>query len=106
MSKMQGIHTIQMSLDEKTLGDNLQYLKDSMIIKMLYYEAEIIGVEFPNFVELEVIQTDPGFKGDTATGGNKPATVETGAVIAVPLFINIGDVIQIDTRTKTYLKRV
>ena len=96
----------QIHLDEKAIGQNIDLLKDGMTLKVMLYEGEIIGVEFPNFVDLEVSQTEPGFKGDTTSGGSKPATLETGAVIQVPLFIEIGNVLQIDTRTRTYLKRV
>ena len=72
----------------------------------MFYEGISIGIEMPTFVELEVSQTEPGFKGDTATGGSKPATLETGAIVQVPLFINIGDIIRVDTRTGEYLSRV
>ena len=96
----------QISLEADKIGENIDFLKDSMTIKVLSYEDKIIGVEFPNFVELEVVQTEPGCRGDTATGATKPATLSTGAVIQVPLFIEIGNVLQIDTRTRTYLKRV
>jgi len=96
----------QLSLDAKLLGENIDFLKDSMIIKAVFYEGQTIGVEFPNFVELKIVHTEPGFRGDTATGSSKPATLETGAVVQVPLFVEIGNVIQIDTRTREYLKRV
>ncbi len=95
----------QVPIPANLLGENIDLLKDSMVIRVMYYEGSIIGVEFPNFVELKVVQTEPGFRGDTATGASKPATMETGAVIQVPLFIEIGDVLQIDTRTRSYLKR-
>jgi elongation factor P len=96
----------QMPLNKEHLGDALKYVKENMIVKVLSYKGEVFGVEPPTFVELEVTETDPGFKGDTATGGTKPAIVETGASIQVPLFVNIGDVVRIDTRTDTYMERV
>ena len=96
----------QMPLNKEQLGDALKYVKENMMVKMLSFKGSVFGVEAPNFVELEITQTDPGFKGDTATGGTKPATVETGAIIQVPLFVNMGDVIKIDTRTDTYIERV
>jgi elongation factor P len=75
-----------------------------VIIK--FFKGAAFSVEPPNFVELEVTQTEPGFKGDTATGGNKPATLETGALIQVPLFIDLGDVVRVDTRTGEYMERI
>ncbi|MBI3924674.1 MAG: elongation factor P [Armatimonadetes bacterium] len=96
----------QYMVTEELLGDGKKWLKDGMEVMLVYHGDQVIGVEMPNFVELEVTVTDPGFKGDTATGGTKPATVETGAVVQVPLFIEVGDRLQIDTRTGAYLKRV
>ncbi len=96
----------QLSLSNDKLGDAKKYLKENMTIGVQMYEGEPIGVELPNFVELKVVQTDPGLRGDTATGGSKPATLETGAVVQVPLFVEIGDVIRVDTRTDQYLERV
>ena len=87
------------------LGDNFRFVKENMVCKINSYKGKIFAVEPPTFVELEVSETDPGFKGDTATNVTKPATVETGAEIKVPLFINEGDKIQIDTRTGEYLGR-
>ncbi len=87
------------------LGDNFKFVKENMTCKILSYKGKIFGVEPPTFVELEVTQTDPGFKGDTATNAMKPATLETGAEIRVPLFINEGDMIRIDTRTGEYMER-
>jgi|SRR5690554_5064670 len=95
----------QLTLTAEKLGDGIKYLKENMTVMIQMYENEAIGVNLPNTVELEVVETDPGFKGDTATGGNKPATLETGAVVTVPLFINVGDILQVDTRTGQYLKR-
>ncbi|MBC7082199.1 MAG: elongation factor P [Firmicutes bacterium] len=96
----------QLVLSNETLGDAKKYLKENMVIGVQMYEGSPIGVELPNFVELAVVDTDPGLRGDTATGGSKPATLETGAVVQVPLFVNIGDVIRVDTRTGQYLERV
>ena len=92
-------------IDGKLLGDSFRFVKENMPCKVMSYKGVVFGVEPPNFVELEVTETDPGFKGDTATNVTKPATVETGAEVKVPLFINIGDRIKIDTRTGEYLER-
>ena len=96
----------QIPLDKSQLGGAVDYMKDGMTIELSSYKDRIIGVEIPITIELEVVKTDPGFKGDTATGGNKPAKMETGITIQVPLFINQGDVIKVDTRTGSYLERV
>lgn len=88
------------------VGDNFKFVKENMVCKILSYKGKVFGVEPPNFVELEVTQTDPGFAGNTATNATKPATLETGAEIRVPLFINEGEVIRIDTRTGEYMERV
>lgn len=88
------------------LGDSFKFVKENMMCKVLSYKGKVFGVEPPNFVELEVTQTDPGFAGNTATNATKPATLETGAEIRVPLFINEGEVIRIDTRTGEYMERV
>ncbi|NSW90962.1 MAG: elongation factor P [Firmicutes bacterium] len=95
----------QIPLSAEMLGDSLKFIKENMIVKLLSFKDKVFGVEPPNFVELEVIQTEPGVKGDTVTGATKPATVETGAVVKVPLFINQGDIIRIDTRTGEYMER-
>ena len=95
----------QEPIDESKLGDNFKFVKENMEVKVLSYKGNVLGVEPPFFVELEVTETDPGFKGDTATNANKPATLETGAEIRVPLFINVGDMIRIDTRTGEYMER-
>ncbi len=95
----------QLPIDASELGDNFKFVKEQMICKVLSYKGNVFGVEPPNFVELEVTATDPGFKGDTATNATKPATLETGAEIKVPLFIEIGDKIRIDTRTGEYMER-
>lgn len=95
----------QVTLSAATLGDALHFLKENMIIKVEFHHGGVIGVDLPNSVELKVIETDPGLKGDTAAGGTKPAKVETGYVVKVPLFINEGDVLVIDTRTGNYIGR-
>ena len=96
----------QMPLSTTQLGDAVNYLKEGMSLEVSSYKDELVGVELPITVELQVIDTGPGFKGDTATAGNKPATLETGITIQVPLFINTGDIIKVDTRTGSYLERV
>lgn len=90
----------------KLLGDGKKWLKEGLEVMMVSYNDEIIGVEMPNFVELVVTDTEPGFKGDTATGATKPATMETGATVLVPLFVETGTKLMIDTRTGEYMKRV
>jgi len=95
----------QMPINAAQLGDVLNYLKEGMVVEVSSYKGDLIGVELPITVELEVVDTGPGFKGDTATAGTKPATLETGITIQVPLFINNGDVIKIDTRSGSYLER-
>ena len=96
----------QIPINKSVLGDNFKFVKENMVCKVLSYKGNVFGIEPPNFVELKVTKTDPGFKGDTATNATKPATLETGAEIKVPLFIDEGEVIQIDTRTGEYLSRV
>ena len=95
---------IDMTADQ--VGDSLKFVKENEMVKMLSHNGEVFAIEPPLFVELEVTETEPGFKGDTAQGANKPAIVETGAQVAVPLFVETGDRISIDTRTGEYLKRV
>ena len=92
-------------INKSELGDNFRFVKENMVVKVLSYKGNVFGVEPPNFVELVVTETEPGFKGDTSTGATKPATLETGATINVPLFIDIDDVIRVDTRTGTYMER-
>ena len=92
-------------INKDVLGDNFKFVKENMVCKIMSYKGSVFGVEPPNFVELEVTESDPGVKGDTATNVTKPATLETGAEIKVPLFINPGDKIRIDTRTGEYLER-
>ena len=95
----------QTPINKSVLGDNFKFVKENMDCKVLSYKGNVFGVEPPNFVELIITKTDPGFKGDTATNANKPAVVETGAEIRVPLFINEGERIRIDTRTGEYMER-
>ena len=95
----------QIPINKSILGDNFKFVKENMVCKVLSYKGNVFGVEPPNFVNLTVTQTDPGFAGNTATNATKPATLETGAEIKVPLFIEEGEVIQIDTRTGEYLGR-
>lgn len=95
----------QINLTDGQLGNAKQFLKENMTIGVMFFQNNVIGVDLPNAVELEVVETDPGIRGDTATGGNKPAKLETGYVVKVPLFINTGDVLRIDTRTGEYIER-
>ncbi|HOQ38553.1 MAG TPA: elongation factor P [Acetivibrio sp.] len=96
----------QLPLGKDKIGDALKFVKENEVVKILSHKGNVFGIEPPNFVELEVTETEPGFKGDTATGATKPATVETGVQIKVPLFVNTGDKIRIDTRTGEYMERV
>ena len=96
----------QISLNSDTIGDALKFVKENDVCKICSHNGSVFSVEPPMFVELAITSTEPGFKGDTATGANKPAIVETGAQVNVPLFVNEGDVIKIDTRTGEYLSRV
>jgi len=96
----------QTPLTTEQLGNAVNYLKEGMSLEVSSYKDEIIGVELPITIELQVVDTDPGFKGNTATAGNKPAILETGITIQVPLFINKGDIVKVDTRNGTYLERI
>jgi elongation factor P len=96
----------QIELDESAVGDAMRYLKENDTVDLMTYNDSPIDLELPTAVELVVVETDPGLKGDTATGGTKPATLETGLVVSVPLFINTGDRLKVDTRTGEYLERV
>ena len=96
----------QIPLSAEQLESDVNYLKEGLVVDLLTYGDEAIGVELPVTVELRVAETEPGFKGDTATGGTKPAILETGMKINVPLFINVGDVLKVDTRTGDYIERV
>ncbi|HIS76852.1 MAG TPA: elongation factor P [Candidatus Merdivicinus excrementipullorum] len=95
----------QQAIDSQHLGDGFRFVKENTVVKVLSYKGVVFGVEPPNFVELQVVKTDPGFKGNTATNATKPATLETGAEIKVPLFIDEGEVIRVDTRTGEYMQR-
>ncbi len=96
----------QYHVEESLIGDAVKYLKNEMVCNLSLFKGDIIAVEPPMFVELEVVETDPGLRGDTASGGSKPAKVETGAVVQVPLFVSIGEKIKIDTRDDRYIERV
>lgn len=96
----------QIALNADALGGALKFVKENEMVKILQHNTQVFGVEPPLFVELDIIETEPGFKGDTAQGATKPATVETGAVVQVPLFVDNGTKIKIDTRTGEYLSRV
>lgn len=95
----------QVQLTEAQIADSKNYLKENMHLSVLFFKGDIIGVDLPGQVELEVVETEPGIKGDTASGGNKPATLETGAVVRVPFFINVGDRIRVNTKTGDYIER-
>lgn len=96
----------QLFLTEDNLGGSRDFLKENLVIKALFHNQHPIGIEVPMFVELKVVKTEPGIRGDTASGGSKPATLESGAAIQVPLFVNEGEVVRIDTRTREYIERV
>jgi elongation factor P len=96
----------QIMLTEEQVGEARLYLADNLDVKVLFFNQQPVAVEVPTFVELEVTQTEPGVKGDTATGGTKPATLESGVTIQVPLFINEGDRLKVDTRTGAYIERL
>ncbi len=96
----------QIALSREEVGDAADYLKENMELELLYINGAPVGVELPTFAELKVMKTDPGVRGDTASGGSKPATLETGAVVSVPLFIAEGDTLKVDTRTGGYIERV
>ena len=96
----------QIALSKDDIGDALKFVKENEMVKMCSHNGSVFAVEPPLFVELQITETEPGFKGDTATGATKPAIVETGATVYVPLFVEQGDVIKIDTRTGEYLSRV
>ncbi|MCP9455742.1 MAG: elongation factor P [Nitrospira sp.] len=96
----------QLTFEKQMLGENVDLLKENMVVTILIYENRPIAVELPNFIELKVIDAEPSVRGDTATGGTKPAIVETGATIKVPLYLEVGTVIKIDTRTRSYVERV
>ena len=96
----------QLAVTAAHIGDGVKYLKDNMEVSILMHDGRIIGVDIPNHVELEVVDTEPGFAGNTSTNATKPATLETGATIQVPLFVDMNEVIRVDTRTGEYMERV
>ena len=95
----------QIPIGSNVLSDSFKFVKENMVCKILSYKGNVFGVEPPTFIDLEIVETDPGFRGDTATNVLKPATLETGAVVKVPLFLSVGDKIKVDTRTGEYLER-
>ena len=96
----------QVHIDKEASAESAGFLLENIHVKVLYYNGKPINIEVPNFIELKITQTEPGLRGDTVSGATKPATLETGLVISVPLFLNEGDIIKVDTRTKTYIERV
>ena len=97
----------EIAISEENVGDNAKLLKDNLEIQGSFFKGEILSITLPNFIEFNIIETEPGIKGDSSKSGNKPATVDTGATIQVPLFINVGDKIKVDTRTGgTYVERI
>jgi elongation factor P len=96
----------QLEVNAAVVGDNAKWLKDNMDVQLVFYKDKPIALEVPTFVEMKVTKSDPGLQGDRASGGNKPATLESGATIQVPLFVNEGDVLKVDTRTGDYIERV
>lgn len=96
----------QLFLREDQLGESKNYIKENMVLKILYFNENPIGIDLPLSVELAIVKTEPGIRGDTATGGSKPAVLETGAVVKVPLYLNEGDIIKVDTRTGEFIERV
>lgn len=96
----------QHPFSKDVVGEAIKFLKENTQVKVTFYNDKVIGIELPTFIELKVVETEPGFKGNTVTGGYKPASLETGAIVQVPLFIKIGDCLKIDTRTGEYIQRV
>ncbi|HEX9756723.1 MAG TPA: elongation factor P [Nitrospiria bacterium] len=96
----------QIFLSENQLGESKDFLKENMNIKILFHNNQPLTIDLPIFVELKIVQTDPGIRGDTATGGSKPAVLETGATVKIPLYLEEGEMIKIDTRTRSYVERV
>ncbi|MEO0091135.1 MAG: elongation factor P [candidate division WOR-3 bacterium] len=99
-------HFDQFALSKEILGDKTLYLTENLVVDVLYIDGKPLTMEVPNFVEMTVVETEPDYKGDTATGSGKPAKLETGLMLSVPFFIKVGDKIRIDTRTNTYVERV
>ena len=96
----------QVGIQKDTVGESADYMPENINVEVLFFNGRAVAVSLPNFIEQAIVETDPGFRGDTATGATKPAKISTGASINVPLFINVGDVIKIDTRTGQYLERL
>ncbi|HOO38571.1 MAG TPA: elongation factor P [Deltaproteobacteria bacterium] len=96
----------QMTLKEDQIGDAIDYLKENIEMDLLFHNGTPIGIDLPMFMELEIVETDPGIRGNTASGGSKPAKLETGITVQVPLFLNEGDIVKVDTRTGDYIERV
>lgn len=96
----------QITMDQSQIGSQVKFLKDNSDVMVISHDEKVLGVELPDTIDVLVTQTDPGLKGDTASGGSKPATIETGAVVTVPLFVNEGERIRVDTRTEKYIERV
>lgn len=96
----------QVQIPAETIGDTANFMPENLAVEVLFFQERAVGVTLPNFIELAIVETDPGFRGDTATGTTKPARIGTGASVNVPLFINVGDIVRIDTRTGEYLERV
>lgn len=95
----------QIYLDQEHMGDAANYMIENLPVKILFYRGEPIGIDLPIFIDLQIVETEPGLKGDTVSGATKPATLESGAVVQVPLFLDVGDRIKVDTRTCTYIER-
>ncbi|MGA6993276.1 MAG: elongation factor P [Candidatus Deferrimicrobiaceae bacterium] len=95
----------QIYLDREHMGDAANYMIENLPVKILFYRGEPIGIDLPIFIDLQIVETEPGLKGDTVSGATKPASLESGAVVQVPLFLNIGDRVKVDTRTGTYIER-
>ena len=95
----------QIYLDQEHMGDAANYMIENLPVKILFYRGEPIGIDLPIFIDLQIVETEPGLKGDTVSGATKPATLESGAVVQVPLFLDVGDRIKVDTRTGTYIER-
>ena len=95
----------QIYLDQEHMGDAANYMIENLPVKILFYRGEPIGIDLPIFIDLQIVDTEPGLKGDTVSGATKPATLESGAVVQVPLFLDVGDRIKVDTRTGTYIER-
>jgi elongation factor P len=96
----------EVAIAKDTMGDQIKFLKDNIEVKAYYYKDSVLFVNLPNFIEVTITHTEPGIKGDTAKSGTKPATIDTGANVQVPLFVDAGDVIKVDTRTGAYVERV